>query len=63
MESEFKHSIKVPMQYKKAAKMLKNTMESGASIKGQIFAEKHAVNAFNFAKFLNENVFKSEYFT
>lgn len=42
--SEFKHSVKVPVQYKKAAKMLKNTMESGASIKGQIFAEKHAVS-------------------
>lgn len=44
METEFKHSIKVPVQYKKAAKVLKNSMESGASIKGQIFAEKHAVN-------------------
>lgn len=43
-ESEFKHSIKVPVQYKKAAKILKSSMEGGASIKGQIFAEKHAVN-------------------
>lgn len=43
MEEGYKHSIKVPNQYKKAAKVLKNTMESGASIKGQIFAEKHAV--------------------
>lgn len=41
--TEFKHSIKVPVQYKKAAKVLKNSMESNASIKGQIFAEKHAV--------------------
>lgn len=43
-ETQFKHSIKVPIQYKKAAKVLKNSMESNASIKGQIFAEKHAVN-------------------
>lgn len=43
-ETHFKHSIKVPMQYKKAAKVLKNAIESGASLKGQIFAEKHAVN-------------------
>lgn len=43
-ETQFKHSIKVPVQYKKAAKVLKNSMESKASIKGQIFAEKHAVN-------------------
>lgn len=43
-DSQFKHSIKVPMQYKKAAKVLKNSMEGGASIKGQIFAEKHAVS-------------------
>lgn len=43
-ETQFKHSIKVPMQYKKAAKVLKNSMETNASVKGQIFAEKHAVN-------------------
>lgn len=47
-DSQFKHSIKVPMQYKKAAKVLKNSMESGASVKGQIFAEKHAVNSTTF---------------
>lgn len=47
-DSQFKHSIKVPMQYKKAAKVLKNSMEGGASIKGQIFAEKHAVSSIIF---------------
>lgn len=47
METQFKHSIKVPNQYKKAAKVLKNSMQSGASVKGQIFAEKHAVNKQN----------------
>lgn len=46
MDKQFKHSIKVPSQYKKAAKVLKNSMESGASVKGQIFAEKHAVKWF-----------------
>lgn len=44
METQFKHSIKVPNQYKKAAKVLKNSMVGGASVKGQIFSEKHAVN-------------------
>lgn len=44
METKFKHSIKVPMQYKKAAKVLKNSLEKGASVKEQIFTEKHAVN-------------------
>lgn len=43
METKFNHSVKVPIQYKKAAKILKNSMESGESLKGQIFAEKHAV--------------------
>lgn len=43
-ETQFKHSVKVPNQYKKAAKILKTSMESNASIKGQIFTEKHAVN-------------------
>lgn len=43
-ETQFKHSIKVPVQYKKAAKVLKNAIESNVSLKGQIFAEKHAVN-------------------
>lgn len=47
METQFKHSIKVPNQYKKAAKLLKNSMERGASVKGQIFSEKHAVNKQN----------------
>lgn len=60
METEFKHSIKVPMQYKKAAKVLKNSMQSGASVKGQIFSEKHAVRIFEnqtveFQNYLNMN--------
>lgn len=58
-ETQFKHSIKVPVQYKKAAKILKSSLESNASIKGQIFAEKHAVklhfylNVINFV--INDN--------
>lgn len=44
METKFNHSIKVPNQYKKAAKVLKNSLEKGASVKEQIFTEKHAVN-------------------
>lgn len=44
METKFNHSIKVPNQYKKAAKVLKNSLEKGASVKEQIFSEKHAVN-------------------
>lgn len=44
METKFKHSIKVPMQYRKAAKVLKNSLEKGDSVKEQIFTEKHAVN-------------------
>lgn len=42
-ESKFNHSIKVPNQYRKAAKLLKQTFEQGASLKGLIFEEKHAV--------------------
>lgn len=38
----FKHSIKVPNQYKKAAKLLENSMVGGKSLKGLIFEEKHA---------------------
>lgn len=46
MESKFQHSVKVPTQYKKAAKVLKNAMEQrGASLKTLIFSEKHAVNS------------------
>lgn len=40
--STFKHSIKVPNQYKKAAKLLENSMVGGKSLKGLIFEEKHA---------------------
>lgn len=43
METRFVHSIKVPNQYKKAAKLLKQTFETGQSVKGQIFEQKHAV--------------------
>lgn len=43
MEGKFIHSIKVPNQYKKAAKLLKQTFESGQSVKGQIFEQKHVV--------------------
>lgn len=48
METKFNHSIKVPNQYKKAAKVLKNSLERGASVKEQIFSEKHAVNEILF---------------
>lgn len=48
METKFNHSIKVPNQYKKAAKVLKNSLEKGASVKEQIFSEKHAVNEILF---------------
>lgn len=41
--SGFVHSVKVPNQYRKAAKTLQNAMENDASIKHQIFNEKHAV--------------------
>lgn len=40
--TSFKHSIKVPNQYKKAAKLLENSMVGGKSLKGMIFEEKHA---------------------
>ncbi|XP_037028106.1 28S rRNA (cytosine-C(5))-methyltransferase isoform X4 [Bradysia coprophila] len=43
MEEKFIHSIKVPNQYKKAAKLLKQTFESGQSVKGQIFEQKHVI--------------------
>lgn len=43
MNDTFHHSIKVPTQYKKAAKILKSSIEQGASLKGEIFTEKHAV--------------------
>ncbi|KAJ6638470.1 28S rRNA (cytosine-C(5))-methyltransferase [Pseudolycoriella hygida] len=43
MEGKFNHSIKVPNQYKKAAKLLKQTFESGQSVKGQIFEQKHVL--------------------
>lgn len=46
MESKFHHSVKVPTQYKKAAKVLRNSMEQrGTSLKTLIFSEKHAVNS------------------
>lgn len=38
----FRHSVKVPNQYKKAAKLLENSMVGGKSLKGMIFEEKHA---------------------
>lgn len=41
-QTTFKHSIKVPNQYKKAAKLLENSMVGGKSLKGLIFEEKHA---------------------
>lgn len=44
MEEKFIHSIKVPIQYKKAAKLLKQTLECGKSVKGQIFEQKHVVH-------------------
>lgn len=40
--TSFKHSVKVPNQYKKAAKLLENSMVAGKSLKGLIFEEKHA---------------------
>ena len=40
----FKHSVKIPTQYKKAAKFLKNTYEQGTSPKSQIFEDSHLVN-------------------
>lgn len=45
MDTKFQHSVKVPTQYKKAAKVLKNSMEQRASLKTLIFSEKHAVNS------------------
>lgn len=42
-ETQFNHSVKVPMQYRAAARLLKKTFEQGASLKGLIFQEKHAV--------------------
>lgn len=44
METKFKHSIKVPNQLRKAAKVVRKTFEEGASIKGLIFEEKHVVS-------------------
>lgn len=38
----FEHSIKVPTQYKKAAKTLKRCMEEDISIKNVIYTQKHA---------------------
>lgn len=52
METKFNHSIKVPNQYKKAAKVLKNSLEKGASVKEQIFSEKHAVNCIILIDFI-----------
>lgn len=43
METKFNHSIKVPNQLRKAARFVKKAFEEGASVKGQIFEEKHAV--------------------
>lgn len=60
-DSQFKHSIKVPMQYKKAAKVLKNSMEGGASIKGQIFAEKHAVSSMVFISMYHLSALKYKF--
>lgn len=39
----YHHSIKVPTQYRVAARLLKKTFEEGGSLKGLIFQEKHAV--------------------
>lgn len=44
METQYNHSIKVPSQYRAAARLLKKTFEEGASLKGLIFQEKHAVS-------------------
>ena len=43
METKFEHSVKVPNQYRKASKLLKDTIENRSSLKSLIFAEKHAV--------------------
>ncbi|XP_017848770.1 probable 28S rRNA (cytosine-C(5))-methyltransferase [Drosophila busckii] len=40
--SQFKHSVKVPTQYKVTAKILKSAIENQKSIKTLIFEEKHA---------------------
>lgn len=39
----FYHSVKVPTQYRVAARLLKKCFEEGGSLKGLIFQEKHAV--------------------
>lgn len=41
--TQYNHSVKVPSQYRAAARLLKKTFEEGASLKGLIFQEKHAV--------------------
>lgn len=42
--TKFNHSVKVPIQYKTAAKLLKTNFEKGVSLKELIFKEKHAVS-------------------
>lgn len=46
-ENKFKHSIKVPTQYKRVAAVLKAALERKKSLKSLIFEEKHAVGFVN----------------
>lgn len=48
METKFTHSVKVPNQFRKAAKLLKSSMVEHKSLKTQIFNEKHAVKYTKF---------------
>lgn len=43
-KTKFNHSIKVPIQYRTAARLLRVNFEKGASLKSLIFQEKHAVS-------------------
>lgn len=40
----FTHSVKVPTQYKNAAKILRKAVQDGASLKSLIYEETHAVS-------------------